>query len=196
MFPSRVFTDGGTEMSHVQSGGHLLDQTSKDGAVKSLTASPCLSEPSSAIGDLTSSLESTNASSNVTKPTNTTQYGLSGTTKTQTAMEHRWNHDIPTQYFTDPQYNAGYAPSRMRHDSGNSTSSSRCSNSLYSSYPSRSYTEASPPDLDPIRYSNEADSYYSPFYSSPLSNSPHRSTSPTRHNPIPALYTSPLTLPP
>ena len=110
-------------------------------------------------------------------------------------MEHRWNHDIPTQYFTDPQYNAGYAPSRMRHDSGNSTSSSRCSNSLYSSYPSRSYTEASPPDLDPIRYSNEADSYYSPFYSSPLSNSPYRSTSPTRHNPIPALYTSPLTPP-
>jgi hypothetical protein len=155
-------------MSHdIQSERPLLDGTSKNDGVKSLTVTPCLNETPSAIGALTSSLESLNVSSSATKPTNATGYGKSSIT-IRKAVEGRWdheipdayfldprditgfagNHEIPNAYFLDPRSNTRFADLMMQHDSGHSTSSYYSSNSLKSSYPSRSYPGAQLPSSE------------------------------------------------
>jgi hypothetical protein len=114
-------------------------------------------------------------------------------------MEARWNHDIPDEYFTDPQYNAGYAQSTMRHDSGHHTSSSRKSDSPYSSYLSRSYYEAPSPcsqlqSPGSAFHPYQPNSYHSSPYSSQLSTSQYKPSSSTRHNSTSTSCTSPFSL--
>jgi hypothetical protein len=157
-------------MSHnIQSERPLLDGTSKDDGVKSLTASPCLNETPSAIGALTSSLESLNVSSSATKPTNATRYGKSGIT-IRTAMKDRWNYKIPDEYFLDPQSYTRPADLMKQHDSGHSTSSYYSSNFSNSCYPSRSYPGAPLPSSELSSTSNtlSANDSTSALHTSPL----------------------------